>query len=298
MEPDIVAEKEPDIFTEKEDDIIAEKEPDIVTEKEDDIVTEKEDDIVTEKEPDIVTENVFVNFIIPSVDRPTFLKTLESLINQTNLSWKTNVIQNAFVTFIIPSIGRPTLSKTLESLINQTNPNWKAIVIFDGISANIDNIDSRITFLECEKLGRDTNSAGLVRNYGIQFADTEWIAFVDDDDCISNDYVELFKNEILEYDTDILIFRMNFGGEILPSLDTETFFHCRVGISFGLKRKIFEEGVIFEPGVTEDFSYLDNARNKNYKIMISPHVTYFVRNYENIIENQKGNRVFINFTPP
>ena len=82
------------------------------------------------------------------------------------------------ITFIIPTIGRSTLSNTLESLINQTNPNWKAIVIFDGVSSTIKNTDRRISVIESSKLGKTYNSAGVVRNYGITLADTEWVAFV------------------------------------------------------------------------------------------------------------------------
>ena len=89
---------------------------------------------------------------------------------------------NTKVTFIIPSIGRDTLKTTICSLINQTNSNWKAIIIFDGINPTIWTNDNRITMIKCTKLGKNKNSAGLVRNYGILLAKTEWIAFVDDDD--------------------------------------------------------------------------------------------------------------------
>lgn len=37
------------------------------------------------------------------------------------------------ITFIIPSINRETLSRTIDSLFKQSNPNWKAIIIFDGV---------------------------------------------------------------------------------------------------------------------------------------------------------------------
>ena len=206
-----------------------------------------------------------------------------------------NLPSDAFVTFIIPTIGRETLPQTLKSLINQTDINWKAIVIFDGISSTIESPDSRIKIIE---LGKGTNSAGLVRNYGIKFVDTEWIAFVDDDDSVSCNYVNILKNEILEYnDADLIIFRMMLGNSttILPLLETDTFHGSLVGISFAVKKKLFEEGHLFEPSPGEDYYYLDGARTKNYKIMISPHITYFVRNYEQNLNDKKGNRVFINF---
>jgi glycosyltransferase involved in cell wall biosynthesis len=48
------------------------------------------------------------------------------------------------LTFIIPTIGRPTLKRTINSLQQLTNKNWNAIVIFDGISPNLQIKDERI----------------------------------------------------------------------------------------------------------------------------------------------------------
>jgi len=202
------------------------------------------------------------------------------------------------LTFIIPTIGRHTLSGTLTCLINQTNQDWKAIVIFDGLAPNIKNPDSRITFIQTEKLGESRNSAGMVRNYGITFAETEWIAFVDDDDCLSPNYVALFYSEIYTYKlVELIIFRMFFEGRVYPALHTDTFHLGDVGISFAVKKKIFEDGHIFTPSDVEDYLYLDTIKNNQYKMMISPHITYFVRNYGNISNAAKGKRVFINYDP-
>ena len=197
------------------------------------------------------------------------------------------------ITFIIPTIGRSTLSNTLDSLINQTNPNWKAIVIFDGISTTIQNTDPRICIIEAPKLGQGINSAGLVRNYGIStFADTEWVAFVDDDDSLSHDYVEIFIAESSAHTlADIILFRMLHPDCIMPDLSTDTFYFCYVGISYAVKKKVFDQGHIFIPSDIEDFDYLDQAMNKNYNIMISPYVTYFVRTYNKVSFPDIGNRV-------
>jgi glycosyltransferase involved in cell wall biosynthesis len=201
------------------------------------------------------------------------------------------------LTFIIPSVARPSLSKTLECLINQTNNNWKAIVVFDGVSSNIDNVDPRIQLIESKKLGEGRNSAGLVRNYGITFVETEWVAFVDDDDLLSLDYVDIFIKEVTEnVGLDIILFRMDRDNVIIPSLQTDTFHYEAVGISFAVKTNLFKEGHIFQPSRTEDFDYLDGARSKSYKIMISPYITYFVGQNGNTANNEKGNRVFINYS--
>ena len=78
---------------------------------------------------------------------------------------------------------------------------------------------------------------------------------------------------------------------IMPALSTETFYFEHVGISFAVKKKVFDEGHIFTPSKKEDFVYLDEARNKKYNIMISPYVTYFVRNYNKHRCPNLGNRV-------
>lgn len=198
------------------------------------------------------------------------------------------------VTFIIPTIGRDTLKNTIFSLLNQTNPNWNAIIIFDGICPTETMNDNRITVIQCSKLGEGHNSAGLVRNYGILLAKTEWIAFVDDDDVIKSTYVDIFLNEIIRYENDVIIFRMISEGQIIPNNCTDNFYINCVGISFALKKCIFDSGTIFEPSSVEDYTLLDNIRQKKYKMMISPYLLYSVRNYE--IENNDTvcNRVLIN----
>jgi glycosyltransferase involved in cell wall biosynthesis len=208
------------------------------------------------------------------------------------------------LTFIIPSIGRNTLQKSIESIQTQTVNNWKIIVIFDGIQPTIPNPDSnKIVFIKSKKKGIGVNSAGNVRNYGMNFVKSDWIAFLDDDDIISPKYVETFNSEIIKYpNTDVIIFRMKSNNKIMPSLETANFYKNYVGISFALKTEIFKKGNQFIPSSAEDFIYLKMLRNKNYNIMISPYIRYFVNpldiddytEYNNNIII--GNRVILNDT--
>ena len=207
-------------------------------------------------------------------------------------------MKETIITFIIPTIGRSTLINSINSLKNQTIKDWRAIIIFDGISSNINDInDIRIKILECDKKGININSAGEVRNYGMSFVETKWIAFLDDDDIIDNDYIETFYNEINNYsnlDLDVIIFRMNDNENIIPKIKTDNFYICDVGISFIIKKSIFEEGHKFIPDGAEDFLYLNKLRKAGKKIMISPYIKYNVKKINFIKNNQLGNRVFIN----
>ena len=179
------------------------------------------------------------------------------------------------VTFIIPTIGRETLKNTLQSLKNQTHTNWKAIVIFDGIKPNIEENDPRINIIQIEKKGR-LNYAGRVRNIGILEVNTEWVAFVDDDDTITENYLEIFENEV-DVDLDVIIFRMLRGYEILPPLEHLDFVKNFVGISFCVKTRLFKnEYLWFNESATEDYDLLDLFRSKGKKIKLSKKITYLV----------------------
>jgi glycosyltransferase involved in cell wall biosynthesis len=195
------------------------------------------------------------------------------------------------ITFIIPTIGRPTLSRTINCLLEQSNPNWNAIIVFDGVKS-INYPDSRIKSVSIPKIGY-TNCAGLVRNSAIKIADTEWIGFVDDDDTISQDYVEKFEEEIkLNPNAKCIIFRMKTKfdpDKVLPAPNHTNFIKNKVGISFAIKKDL---NILFEPSITEDYFLLDKIRKNNHPMIISPYVTYFVREEPSNIG--AFNRVIIN----
>jgi len=50
------------------------------------------------------------------------------------------------ITFIIPSINRDSIIRTIDSLLKQTNNNWKCIIVYDGVKGREFN-DERIKTL-------------------------------------------------------------------------------------------------------------------------------------------------------
>ena len=184
---------------------------------------------------------------------------------------------NAKITFIIPSINRPSLPRTIDSLIQQKNPNWKAIIIFDGVKSNINIADNRFSIINIDKIGK-RNNAGEVRNIAIKEVDTEWCGFVDDDDVLLNNYVELFYEYITnESYLDVILFRMKRSDSIIPKNNNNNLIINNVGISFCTKTDILKK-YKFIPGNGEDFCLIDRLNKKKYKIMISDKITYLVRN--------------------
>ena len=197
---------------------------------------------------------------------------LDEIIN--NLK---KIIKNAKITFIIPSINRPSLPRTINSLIRQKNPNWKAIIIFDGVKSNINIADNRFSIININKIGK-INNAGEVRNIAIKEVDTEWCGFVDDDDILLNNYVELFYEYITnENYLDLILFRMKKSKRIIPEYNKNNLIKCNVGISFCTKTDILKK-YKFIPGNLEDFCLINRLNKDKKKIMISDKITYLVRN--------------------
>jgi GT2 family glycosyltransferase len=192
------------------------------------------------------------------------------------------MINKSFITFIIPTIGRESLINSINSLIMLNDNDWKAIIIFDGVKNNLDIKDSRIKIIEIEKNGiiSKKNNAGLVRNIGIKNIDyeTEWIGFLDDDDYVSPEYISNLKEEIKQNNNiEVCIFRMIYeNGCILPSKFDKNITRCKVGISFTIKKYITDK-FFFINNPFEDYLYLKELEKNKYKIIISSHVSYFVK---------------------
>ena len=112
------------------------------------------------------------------------------------------------ITVIVPVYNVENyLNKCLDSLINQTYKNLEIIVINDGSTDNSGEIcqeyaqkDNRIVYIEKENGGpSDARNAGLDRMTG------SYVTFVDSDDWIELDYVEILYKKITEYQADIAV---------------------------------------------------------------------------------------------
>jgi glycosyltransferase involved in cell wall biosynthesis len=214
----------------------------------------------------------------------------------------TNNNTDALITFIIPSINRDTLPFTIKSLLSQKYNKWKAIIIFDGCqptSTELLNLlkDDRILYFSIKKLGlvKDIihGAAGFVRNIGMNLVTTPWIGFVDDDDVILPNYINALTEELkINPTAELISFRMMDNDEILPPDTIYEIKSGRIGISFCFKTDLFKEGFKFVQSEQEDFDFIDRIKNANKKIILSPFITYIVRN--SLIKTATRKRIVIN----
>ncbi len=112
------------------------------------------------------------------------------------------------VSVIIPVYNaEPYLKQCLDSVLAQTFKNIEIIIINDCSNDNSFQIieeyrktDSRIISISLKK----TAGPGNARNEGIKAATGKYIVFIDSDDWITEDYVEILYNNIEKYNCDMV----------------------------------------------------------------------------------------------
>ena len=108
------------------------------------------------------------------------------------------------VSVIIPTYNREaTLKRAVESVLNQTYTDFELIIVDDGSTDNtrqlVENIhDDRITYYYV----KINSGAAAARNYGIERAEGEYIAFQDSDDYWHSDKLEK-QMKVMESNPDI-----------------------------------------------------------------------------------------------
>lgn len=193
------------------------------------------------------------------------------------------------VTFVIPSVARKTLIASINSLYEQKSDNWQAIVGFDGllkeeIELDLPKDEDRIKYLFLEKTGELKNKnakhskAGFARNKIIKNVETEWTAFLDDDDTISEDYVSILEEQIQQNESTCYVFQMKaIDGNVMPFTGSKRIIIGQVGISFCVKTSFLKENnILFNNSQSEDYEMLKNIASNGGKIKLIEHVGYIV----------------------
>jgi glycosyltransferase involved in cell wall biosynthesis len=183
------------------------------------------------------------------------------------------VSEPTFVTFVVPTMGRASLPRTVESIINQKDWNWKAVVMFDGREPNYSTDNNHVLVTKCDH----KSHAGLVRNEGMKLVTTDWLAFVDDDDWITNDYVDSLRNYSQDKDLVIFSYKDTKTGNVQPPPYHNDFVACNVGISFAVRTAfIIRNRIQFDTYSVEDFRFLDSCRQAGARYTLTHQIKYLV----------------------
>lgn len=123
------------------------------------------------------------------------------------------------------------------------------------------------------------SKAGYVRNVGLHWVQTPWVGFLDDDDCLTYDYVERLQEECRIVPTaDMIVFKMIDKKLILPPPSSTTIVKNEIGISFAYRSSLIQEGFRFRSSEHEDYHMVHTIYQAGKQVVFSPYVTYVVRN--------------------
>ncbi len=118
-------------------------------------------------------------------------------------------MNNIQVSIIIPVYNvEQYLEQCLDSVINQTFKDIEIICINDCSTDNSLQIikeyqhkDDRIVLIDLKQ----NDGQGNARNQGIKIANGKYITFIDSDDWVTRDYVEVLYKSIEKYNTDFVV---------------------------------------------------------------------------------------------
>ena len=131
------------------------------------------------------------------------------------------MIQNPLISVVIPAYNAGQfLDETLESVLSQTYENWECIIVNDGSTDNTESIAKKW----CEKDSRfrltNKENGGLssARNWGIKESKAEYIAFLDADDILTPDSLEVRINVLIEQNVDLVATKLQHFTDKLPKV--------------------------------------------------------------------------------
>lgn len=120
--------------------------------------------------------------------------------------------ENIFLSFIVPVYNvKPFIQECIESILSQNNCSFELILIDDGSSDGSEHIcdkysedDERIIVIHQRNKG-----VSAARNEGLKIARGKWIWFVDGDDYIAPNSINVLNDFLKEISTDCVFFNLS-----------------------------------------------------------------------------------------
>ncbi len=202
------------------------------------------------------------------------------------------------------------LEKCLDSLVNQTFNDYEILCINDGSPDNsqkiIEKYEKKYPNLV---FGFKKENGGLsdARNYGLSKAKGDYVLFIDSDDYIEKNTLEILYSEVVK-GYDIVSFNFNKiwdDGKIVPCINQKIDDYKKFMIAFPMacnkifKRKLFDDEFKFKKGILyEDLEFIPSLVLKTNKISSIDNYLYYYYQRKGSIMNQNkfNNRLLDIFT--
>lgn len=216
--------------------------------------------------------------------------------------------KDKIISVIVPVYNvEKTIRKCLDSILSQTYKNLEIILVNDGSTDNSGDIckeyykkDSRIVMINKQNGGLSS-----ARNAALDVMNGSYVAFVDSDDWIENNFIEKLYEDICEFDCDIAIgytFNVSMDGKMWRPYPAESAMfkktealECNLGIGYPCddvvwnklyKIELFDT-IRFPLGrIHEDTFVMAKLISKANKIYFDDSVSYFYLQRDNSIIHQ------------
>ena len=117
-------------------------------------------------------------------------------------------MKNELISIIVPIYNVENyLRQCLDSIMSQSYQNFECLLINDGSPDHSADIcreyvekDSRFKYFE-----KDNGGVSSARNLGIELSKGEYITFIDSDDWVDSDYLEVLYNALIDENADISV---------------------------------------------------------------------------------------------
>lgn len=118
------------------------------------------------------------------------------------------------ISVIIPAYNaEKNIGETLESLLGQTDLNFEIVVIDDGSADNTYNLVKVILedsgFADYKIISQENQGVSAARNQGIEEATKDYLLFLDSDDYIAKNTIEILKESIHSYEAEVIAWGYN-----------------------------------------------------------------------------------------
>lgn len=120
-----------------------------------------------------------------------------------------DMIKNPLVSVVVPIYNvEQYLERCLNSIVNQTYKNLEIILVDDGSTDSSGKICDKynLIYTNIKVIHKKNGGLSSARNIGIECFNGEYLLFVDSDDFLNKDCIEISLKKILMFEADICIF--------------------------------------------------------------------------------------------
>lgn len=202
------------------------------------------------------------------------------------------------VSIIIPVYNvKEFLVDCLDSVTNQSYKHLDIVLVDDGSTDGSGSIcdeyarkDKRVRVIH--QINQGLSAA---RNSGIEIMQGEYVYFIDSDDCVANDTIEILLNAITSYDAEIAISHIARFSESPPFFEKNLYGNKLVNCEKALEKMLLNDGIgheawgkLFKSCLWRDYRFPVGKLYEDYaiiyyvvaqtkKVVISEYPSYFYR---------------------